>query len=69
MAIMASRMWRRYTKSSGVIDHHSVTIYCIGKVEAHGVFGDEIHLHGESPRELVLDPDDRKEAFYAGKPD
>lgn len=53
----------------GVIDHHSITVDCIGKVRAYGVLGDEVHLHAESPGEFVLDPDKRKEAFFAGESD
>jgi hypothetical protein len=42
---------------------------CIGKVRTHGILGDEVHLHTESPGKFVLDPDKRKKAFFAGEPD
>ena len=69
MLSMASRMWWRYARSFGVIDHHGIMIDCIGKVGAHSVLGNEIHLHAERPGKLILDPHERKEAFFTGKPD
>jgi len=62
-------MWRRYAGSFGFIDHHGITVYCIGKIGTDGVFGDEVHVSPESPLEFVLEPHKLEEAFGAGKPD
>lgn len=69
MLVMASRMWWRYAGSSGVIDHHGITVYCIGKVRAHGVLGDKIHVSPESTPEFILDSNKLEETFFAGEPD
>ncbi len=50
---MASRMWRRYTRSFCIEDHHCVAVYCIGKVGAHSVLSDEIHAHVEVFSEFI----------------
>ncbi len=64
------RAGRRKVSAGGVLyeDHYCIAVYRIGKVGAHGILGDEVHVSAEAFSELVLDPDNFKEALFAGKP-